>query len=242
MVVMGTRPQIIKTAPLVWAMNELGLDYRLVLTKQHYDYELCDVFFRDLQLPKPDYILSVPAESVSHATQTHSIMVGVEEAVSKIEPSLLVVRGDTNTTLASALAGLKHTVPIAHVEAGVRSFDFRMAEEHNRRLTDQVSSLLFAATGWNRRNLEAEKVSGEVFVTGNTVMDAVKHYFTCQHNDALDCDLPEEFILATVHRAENVDDPSRLRDIVEMLTNLPLPLPVKHPSRNCSFSAYCGSR
>jgi UDP-N-acetylglucosamine 2-epimerase (non-hydrolysing) len=227
MLVMGTRPEIVKMAPVVWAMDEIGLGYTTVYTNQHYDFNLSSVFLKEFNLPKPDHFLVT--RDASHARQTASTMTGIEEVIVEEKPSLVVVQGDTNTVLASAIAAVKCHVPVAHVESGIRSFDFRMAEEHNRRLTDHVSSLLFAPTEWARRNLESESVRGKVFVTGNTVVDSVHYCFSMLHRrnrmlESIRCDLAKEFALATVHRAENVDDEGRLKSIVEILTNSPIPV------------------
>ncbi|HID90596.1 TPA: UDP-N-acetylglucosamine 2-epimerase (non-hydrolyzing), partial [Candidatus Bathyarchaeota archaeon] len=141
----GTRPEIIKMAPVMYALDRMGADYVLIHTKQHYDHDMNGAFFDDLDLREPDHVLDVPREA-SHAVQTSSIMVGMEKVLLKEEPSLLVVEGDTNSVVAACLTAVKERVPVAHVEAGLRSYDMRMPEEHNRKIADHLSSLLFAPT------------------------------------------------------------------------------------------------
>lgn len=224
MIVVGTRPEIVKMAPIVRALEESSLPYLLVHCGQHYDYEMSQQFIEELELPKPDYGFKVKA--FSPGLQTGKILSIIEKVVKKTEPKLLLVEGDTNGVLASALATIKLNIPVGHVEAGLRSFDLHMPEEYNRRLVDHISAYLFAPTDTARKNLENENVWGNVYVTGNTVIDAV-----CQHlpiagreSKILDKVRFDEFALVTAHREENVDDPTVLKSLVQAFVQAPLPI------------------
>ena len=142
--VAGTRPEIIKMAPIIRALNEAKLPSVFVHCGQHYDYNMAQQFIENLELPAPDYALKI--EASSPGAQTAEIMMKMDQLLEKIEPSIVLVEGDTNSVLAAALAANKRAIPIGHVEAGLRSFDLRMPEEHNRRLTDHISEYLFAPT------------------------------------------------------------------------------------------------
>ena len=207
-VVLGTRPEIIKLAPVVKELERRGIDFFIVHTGQHYSYSMDRVFFEQLELPEPRYNLG--AGSGTHAEQTARILVGVERVLVREGPDAVVVQGDTNSTLAGALAAVKLGVPVAHVEAGLRSFDMSMPEEVNRIIVDHVSALLFAPTQLSRRNLEREGIFEGVYVTGNTVVDAVAMYLRRAEEAELPLDPPEEYALLTLHRQENVDNPQRL--------------------------------
>lgn len=223
-VVVGTRPEIIKMAPIILELKDREFEFRIVHTGQHYDLELSEVFFQELGLPPADKLLEVG--SGSQAYQTATSLIGLEETFLEEKPGLILVEGDTNTVLAGALAGAKLGIDVGHVEAGLRSHDLRMPEEHNRRLTDHLSRLLFAPTERSASNLNKEAVWGEIFVTGNTVIDACVSYLplASKKSTILDSVEYDEFALATAHRAENVDDPAVLRKIVKILTNCPVPV------------------
>lgn len=224
MIVVGTRPEIIKMAPIIQALKEVSIPYTLVHCGQHYDYEMSKQFIEELELPKPDYGFKVKAHSPG--LQTGKIIALMEKVVRKVEPRLVLVEGDTNGVLASALAAVKLDVPVGHVEAGLRSFDLRMPEEHNRRLVDHVSAYLFAPTENARRNLEQESVWGKIHVTGNTVIDAVTRHLPIAERKSkiLETIRFKKFALVTAHRAENVDNPTVLRSFVESFIEAPLPL------------------
>jgi len=224
LIVVGTRPEVVKMAPVIRALEKQGHPFIFVHSGQHYDYNLSLQFIEELELPKPDYCLKVREESA--AVQTGRIMITVEEVVKKEEPRLLLIEGDTNTILATALVGLKENVPVGHVEAGLRSYDFRMPEEHNRRLADQASSYLFAPTEKAKDNVICENVWGKIYVTGNTVIDSVlQHFPLAEKKSRIMGDVKfEEYALATVHRMENVDDPKVLRSFVEAFMKLPIPV------------------
>jgi len=224
MAIVGTRPEIIKMAPVVRALREKSLPYLFVHCGQHYDYNMSQQFIEELELPTPDYGFKVRA--YSPGLQTARIISLIERVVRKTEPSIVLVEGDTNGVLASALAAVKLNVPIGHVEAGLRSFDLRMPEEHNRRLVDHVSTYLFAPTENARKNLERESVWGKIYVTGNTVIDAViQHLSIAERKSRILNEMRfKHFALVTAHRAENVDDPIVLRNFVEAFIEAPLPI------------------
>lgn len=223
-VVTGTRPEIIKMAPVIRALEKAKLPYMFVHCGQHYDYNMAQQFIENLELPTPSYNLTI--ESTSPGVQTASIMMQMDQLLNKIEPSVVLVEGDTNTVLAAALAANKSVVPVGHVEAGLRSFDLRMPEEHNRRLTDHISEYLFAPTERAKANLEKESVWGKIFVTGNTVIDAVNQHLPIAEKKATILEkVPfERFALATAHRAENVDNLSVLNTFMEVFAESPIPI------------------
>lgn len=224
MTVVGTRPEIIKMAPIVRALREKSLPYIFVHCGQHYDYNMSQHFIDELELPTPDYGFKVRA--YSPGLQTGRIISLIERAVKKTKPNVVLVEGDTNGVLASALAAVKINVSVGHVEAGLRSFDLRMPEEHNRRLVDHISTYLFAPTENARKNLERESVWGKIYVTGNTVIDAVVQHLPIAYRTSriLNEIRFKHFMLVTAHRAENVDDPVVLRNFVEVFTEAPLPI------------------
>jgi UDP-N-acetylglucosamine 2-epimerase (non-hydrolysing) len=224
MVVVGTRPEIIKMAPIVRALKKSRLPFLFIHCGQHYDYDMSEQFIEDLELPTPDYALKVRASSPGE--QTARIMAQMDKLLKQTVPCVVLVEGDTNTVLAAALAANKRGVPVGHVEAGLRSFDLRMPEEHNRRLTDHVSEFLFAPTARSEANLKRENVWGKIFVTGNTVIDAVNQHLPIaeRKSDILKKIRFEKFALATAHRAENVDDLNVLKNFVEVFEESPLPI------------------
>jgi UDP-N-acetylglucosamine 2-epimerase (non-hydrolysing) len=204
MVATGTRPEIIKMAPILRALQKRKLPTFFVHCGQHYDYNMAQKFIEDLELPTPD--LSFKLKSTSPNTQMARIITQMDKLLKEKQPSIVLVEGDTNTVLAAALAANKRGVPVGHVEAGLRSFDLRMPEEHNRRLTDHVSTFLFAPTKTAEANLKREAVWGKIFVTGNTVIDAVnQHLPIAEKKSKIIEEIQfDRFVLATAHRAENV--------------------------------------
>jgi UDP-N-acetylglucosamine 2-epimerase len=240
--VVGARPQFIKAAAFSRAVRERHIEI-LVHTGQHYDAQLSDVFFEELQLPKPDHHLGVG--SGSHARQTAQILERLEAVMQRELPDCVVVYGDTNSTLAGALAAAKLALPVAHVEAGLRSHVRDMPEEINRVVADHLSTFLFAPTKTAVENLVREGFTppdessskpgaGAVYETGDIMFDALRmHAPMAAERSHLIRDMaltPGEYVLATVHRAANTDDPSRLADILEALALLrePVVLPL-HP-------------
>ncbi|MHA1863567.1 MAG: non-hydrolyzing UDP-N-acetylglucosamine 2-epimerase, partial [Candidatus Thorarchaeota archaeon] len=167
--VIGTRPEIIKMAPIIHECERRDIDLFLLHTGQHYSESLSSQFFDDMSLRAPDMNLNIG--SGTHSEQTAKALVGIEKALIKESPDVVLVQGDTNAVLSAALAAVKLGIPVGHVEAGLRSYDVRMPEEHNRRLTDHVSSYLFAPTQKSADILKSEQIWGEIFITGNTVID-----------------------------------------------------------------------
>jgi UDP-N-acetylglucosamine 2-epimerase (non-hydrolysing) len=224
MVVAGTRPEIIKMAPVVRALQKHEVPAKFVHCGQHYDYNMVQQFIEELELPPPDYTFKI--EAGSPGVQTAQIMMHMDGLLEKTAPPLVLVEGDTNSVLATALAANKRDVPTGHVEAGLRSFDLRMPEEHNRRLTDHLSAYMFAPTERAKANLERENVWGKIYVTGNTVIDAVLQHLPIaeKKSKVLESVRFKEFALATAHRAENVDDLSVLKNFIEAFAEAPLPV------------------
>jgi UDP-N-acetylglucosamine 2-epimerase (non-hydrolysing) len=223
-VVVGTRPEIIKMAPVIRALKKSKIPLLFVHCGQHYDYNMSQQFIDDLELPKPDYGYRLKA--YSQGAQTARIITDMEQLFKETLPSLVLVEGDTNGVLATSIAAVKLGTPIGHVEAGLRSFDLRMPEEHNRRLTDHVSSYLFAPTSTAVDNLKRENVWGKIYLTGNTVIDAVfQHLLIAEkRSDILEKIDFKEFALATAHRAENVDDLQVLKNFMEAFAEAPIPV------------------
>jgi UDP-N-acetylglucosamine 2-epimerase (non-hydrolysing) len=223
-VVTGTRPEIIKMAPILRALKKAGLPHFFVHCGQHYDYSMAQQFIENLELAAPDHWLKIAA--ASPGAQTAEIMAQMDALLGKIEPSIVLVEGDTNTVLSAALAANKRMLPVGHVEAGLRSFDLRMPEEHNRRLTDHISQFLFAPTERAISNLKSENVWGKIYLTGNTAIDAVnEHLPIAEKKSQIMQQIPfGEFALATAHRAENVDDPAVLDSFMGVFAESPLPI------------------
>jgi len=229
--VLGARPNFVKAAPVIRALGALGHEQRVIHTGQHYDERMSDVFFVQLGLPKPDVNLGVG--SGTQARQTADVLVGLEREFTDISPSVVVVYGDVNSTVGAALAGAKLGVPLAHVEAGLRSFDNTMPEEINRRLTDQLCDLLFVTSPEAIGHLarEGRPVSSMHFV-GNPMIDTL-----LANLDKFDAaaarhayDLGERrYVVATLHRPANVDDPKRAAELVRALHEVAAELDVIIP-------------
>jgi UDP-N-acetylglucosamine 2-epimerase (non-hydrolysing) len=230
-----------KAAPVLRALSGRGIEQRLVHTGQHYDDAMSAVFFRDLELPQPDLDLGVG--SGSHAAQTAAIMVALEHAFADIRPALAVVYGDVNSTLAAAVVASKLGLPMAHVEAGLRSFDDSMPEEINRRVTDLLSELLFVTSPEGVDNLVATGTPArKIHFVGNPMIDTL-----LGHLDRFDVvrlrtmlELPQDYAVVTIHRPSNVDAPEQAARIVGMLRGvaelLPVILPL-HPRGRPSLEA-----
>jgi UDP-N-acetylglucosamine 2-epimerase (non-hydrolysing) len=219
-IVVGTRPEIVKMAPIIHECERRKIDFFLLHTGQHYSDNMSRLFFRDMDLRNPDKNLNIG--SGSHSEQTAKALIGIEKELLKERPDVVLVQGDTNAVLSAALAAIKLNIPVGHVEAGLRSYDTRMPEEHNRRLTDHVSEFLFAPTQNSASILKGEKVWGKIFVTGNTVIDALEGLIKKvegRKTVADDLDL-KDFALLTMHRAENVDDKATLAGLIKGLQEL----------------------
>lgn len=237
--VVGARPQFIKLAPVSRVLRK-KFDEILVNTGQHYDYNMSGVFFEELNIPKPDYDLGVG--SASHGKQTGQMLDKIEEVLLKEKPDFLLVYGDTNSTVAGALAASKLHIPVIHIEAGLRSFNKKMPEEINRVMTDHVSSLLFAPTDTAVKNLQAENIVNGVYNVGDVMYDAVlfnskvaEEQVNLSHFGVE----PKSYHLATIHRAENTDDKERMASIFEAFGRLGeiIVLPL-HPRTKSKLSAY----
>ena len=220
LVVASTRPEVIKLSPVMREFEARGVDYTFVTTGQHYDDELFWSFIRDLRLRQPEY--NVEVGSGSHAYQTARALEALEEIILKEKPSVVIAEGDTNSVLSCALACAKLHVAFAHVEAGLRSFDRTMPEEVNRVIADHVSEVLFAPTERAALNLIEEGIPPEkIFIVGNTIVDAtLQNLEIAREKSQILEDVPEDFLLLTLHRAENVDSKERLAGIMEALFEL----------------------
>ncbi|MFC2001903.1 non-hydrolyzing UDP-N-acetylglucosamine 2-epimerase [Chloroflexota bacterium] len=219
-VVMGTRPEIIKMAPVIRELEKRNSDFFIIHTGQHYSYSLDKVFFEQLNLPLARYNLEVG--SGSHAEQTARILISIEKVIQDEAPDVVLVEGDTNSVLAGALATAKLHIKVGHVEAGLRSYDRQMAEEINRILADHCSDYLFAPTERAKSILLGEGIPEQkVFVTGNTIVDAVYQNMEMageKGNTLSSLNLnPGEYFLVTLHRPENVDNRARFAPILEGL-------------------------
>jgi UDP-N-acetylglucosamine 2-epimerase (non-hydrolysing) len=225
---------------VVDALRKLSVDHQIVYAAQHYDWAMAGQFFEELSFPRPDHYLRVG--SGSQALQTSQALVGIEKVILEQSPAAVLVEGDTNTVLAAALASIKMHVPVYHVEAGLRSFDLRMPEEHNRRLVDHMSSLLFCPTSHSAENLRGERVWGSIFVTGNTVIDACLKFMSKAVNISkiLDSVKFDSFALATFHRAENVDDSQTLSTLVKIMDKCPIPVVFPVHPRTMQRLKMCG--
>lgn len=223
MTIIGARPQFIKAAVVSRALSEHRPDVEeiIVHTGQHYDANMSDVFFDELDIPKPHYNLAVGGGT--HGENTGRMIEKLESLMIELEPEWVLVYGDTDSTLAGALAASKLHIPVAHVEAGLRSFNRRMPEEVNRVLTDHVADILFAPTEIGRRNLLNEGITEDkIKLVGDVMYDASLYYKDRARRPMLPSGLHvegDDYVLCTIHRAENTDDPTRLRDIFQGLAD-----------------------
>ncbi len=237
--VTGARPNFPKAAPVIAALAKAGVAQKLIHTGQHYDDALSDSFFRLLNLPTPDLNLGVG--SGSHASQTAAIMIGFEKAIADVKPAMIVVYGDVNSTVAAALVAAKLEIPVAHVEAGLRSFDLSMPEEINRKLTDQLSDLLLITSPEAEQNLKHEGLADRKIVfVGNSMIDTLLSHLAEFDSAKIksELDLTGDYAVATLHRPGNVDDLATAKTIVAALgevskrTQIVLPL---HPRGKTSL-------
>ncbi len=231
--IVGARPQFIKAAAVSRKLQaESRIQEVLIHTGQHYDENMSDVFFQELEIPKPHYHLDIGSHG--HGVQTGRMLEAIEQVLLKESPDWVLVYGDTNSTLAGAIAAVKLHIPVAHVEAGLRSFNRRMPEEINRVLTDHAADLLFAPTTVAVENLHQEGIAqAKIHLVGDVMYDAAIDYGLkaeqvspiLQHLDVT----PQKYILATIHRAENTDDPKRLWAIFTGLKAISQKIPVVVP-------------
>lgn len=225
--IVGARPQFIKAAMV---SREIRKKFKesIVHTGQHYDSNMSDIFFKQLNIPMPDYNLGVG--SGTHAVQTGNMLIEIEKILLKEKPDYVLVYGDTNSTLAGALAASKLLIPVIHVEAGLRSFNMNMPEEQNRVLTDHISSVLFCPTDVAVNNLLKENINNNVFNVGDVMCDSVLHFskLACTTINKDNIDLTpiydkkniDKWYLTTIHRAENTHDENNISNILKVLNNL----------------------
>ncbi|MCS7213747.1 MAG: UDP-N-acetyl glucosamine 2-epimerase, partial [Candidatus Calescibacterium sp.] len=208
--VVGARPQFIKAALVSKRLRQLGVREILIHTGQHYDFEMSEIFFQELGIPKPDHFLGIGG--LSHGKMTGRMIEKLEEVFGYEKPKLVVVYGDTNSTLAGALAAVKLHIPVAHVEAGMRSFRFDMPEEINRVLTDRISTLLFCSTRNAFENLKREgfpfaiskSQKQRIYITGDVMKDTLLLFKKFAKKPEFD--IPQRYAIATIHREENTDN------------------------------------
>jgi len=234
--VAGARPNFMKIAPLWSEMDRLRSDFEPIIlhTGQHYDYEMSKVFFEDLDLPKPHYFLGVG--SGTHAEQTGKIMIEFERVIQDERPDLVVVFGDVNSTLACSVTAKKLSIPVAHVEAGLRSFDMTMPEEINRKVTDAISDMLFTPSKDGDENLIQEGVErNKIHFVGNIMIDSLISILKRMDQSYEDKVFQKfglrkgSFVLVTLHRPSNVDDQNNLRRVMNFLNTISLKIPVIFP-------------
>lgn len=222
--VVGARPQFIKLALLSRELRKKHKEI-LVHTGQHYDNNLSDIFFKELQLPRPDYNLNIVSDR--HGEQTARMLEGIERILIAENPDIVIVYGDTNSTLAGALAAAKLRIPIAHIEAGLRSFNNKMPEEINRVIADHLSDFLFCPTKTAVINLKREGITKNVFLAGDVMYDSLRYYLPIARRKS---DIlkklglrSKNYHLLTIHRAENTQDLKSLKKILLYIDNLGLP-------------------
>lgn len=225
--VVGARPQFVKLAPIAHACAQMGVEHRIIHTGQHYDPMLSDVFFRDLGIPEPDVHLGVG--SSSQGRQTGAMLAALDEHLPALSPDCVLVYGDTNSTLAAALCAVKLHIPLAHLEAGLRSFNRAMPEEHNRVLTDHAADLLLAPTDVAAAHLSSEGLADRTRIVGDVMTDVLLHVRD-QVADAPsplagECGVEDgAYSVATIHRAENTDEADRLDAILTSLGEVDHPV------------------
>jgi UDP-GlcNAc3NAcA epimerase len=227
--IVGARPQFVKAAVVSRALRSIpGVREVLIHTGQHFDANMSQVFFDEMEIPKPDYNLGIGGGT--HGQNTGRMIEEIEKVLLTEKPDWVLVYGDTDSTLAGALAAVKQHIPVAHVEAGLRSFNRQMPEEINRILTDHIADLLFAPTDVAVENLKKEGIAGaSVIRTGDVMYDAALYYRKSTRRPDIP-DLPESgFVLCTLHRAENTDDPARLASIMDALSSIAKEMPVVLP-------------
>ncbi|HEY4706117.1 MAG TPA: UDP-N-acetylglucosamine 2-epimerase (non-hydrolyzing) [Thermodesulfobacteriota bacterium] len=230
--VVGARPNFMKIAPITDELKKMGVAHKMVHTGQHYDYRMARLFFEDLGLPKPDINLNVG--SGTHAVQTAEVMTRLDPVLSSESPSLVIVVGDVNSTMAATITAVKRGIPVAHVEAGLRSFDRTMPEEINRMLTDSIADMHFTTEQSANDNLVREGIDpSRIVFVGNTMIDTLlKHVDRASTSPILE-DLgirPREYGVATLHRPSNVDSRENLESILAALNEIAVDLPVIFPA------------
>lgn len=242
-VIMGTRPEIIKLAPIIYRLNKKSCS--IIFTGQHYDYKMSIKFIDELGVRSPDYkmrLTKLQNTTTDRATQLSEIIFNLAKIITTIDPDTVIVQGDTNTALASAITAIKCNIPVCHVEAGLRSYDWIMPEEHNRIAVDHISEFLFAPTITNQKILQEEKVHGRIFTTGNTSIDAINDNNKKIEKMKKISIKTNDFALVTLHRGENVDNRTTLSSIIKALlqskTNMIFPIHPRTEKRLQQFGFY----
>lgn len=229
--IVGARPQFVKAAVVSRAFRKLGVNERILHTGQHFDAAMSDVFFDEMEIPKPHFNLDI--NGVGHGAMTGRMLEGIEQVMLEHKPKVVLVYGDTNSTLAGALAAQKLHIPVVHVEAGLRSYNMRMPEEVNRILTDRISSILYTPTITATKNLEKEGYAGfdiAIEQVGDVMEDAAQFYSKkLSEKESNLPEIPKDFVLVTAHRAENTDDEAKLTGIIQGLELINTTTPVIFP-------------
>lgn len=230
--IVGARPQFVKAATLSRHFSLMGISECIIHTGQHFDANMSEVFFEEMEIPRPAYNLNI--HGVSHGAMTGRMLEGIEKILLAEKPDAVLVYGDTNSTLAGALAASKLHIPVIHVEAGLRSFNMQMPEEINRILTDRISSMLFCPTETAVRNLKNEgfdAMQAQVFKSGDVMQDAAQFYAKkAEHKSTILTQINQpHFVLGTIHRQENTDDPKKLAEIIAALNDIHTRIPVVVP-------------
>ena len=227
--IIGARPQFIKAAAVSREIAKHDdIEEIIVHTGQHFDSNMSEIFFDQMKIPKPEYNLEI--NSLSHGAMTGRMMEEIEKVLLDVQPDWVLVYGDTNSTIAGSLAAKKQHIKVAHVEAGLRSFNMDMPEEINRILTDRISDILFCPTQTAIDNLKKEgydNIDTKIVNCGDVMLDAALFY--AKMSNELNIDLPQKFILSTIHRAENTDDPERLGNIFSALSDISKEIPIVLP-------------
>lgn len=246
--IVGARPQFIKLAPLSKELRREGFNETIIHTGQHYDDNMSKLFFEELEIPEPDVNLEVG--SGSHGVQTGRMLIGIEEVLLKERPDVVLVYGDTNSTLAGALCASKLHIPLAHVEAGLRSFNREMPEEINRIVADHLADMLLCPNVTAVSNLAGEGITKGVHLVGDLMMDALRHFsgIATSKSHVLETlgVTAKDYFLATVHRAENTDDHERLANILAALSGIertvvfPMHPRTKHRMTECGLENALG--
>ncbi|MEI6752260.1 MAG: UDP-N-acetylglucosamine 2-epimerase (non-hydrolyzing) [Paludibacter sp.] len=237
--IVGARPQFIKAATLSRQFQIVGITELIIHTGQHFDANMSEVFFDEMEIPKPAYQLDI--HGLTHGAMTGRMLEGIEEILLKEKPDGVLVYGDTNSTLAGALAASKLHIPLIHVEAGLRSYNMEMPEEINRILTDRISNILFCPTDTAVNNLKREgfdSIPSQIIKNGDVMQDAAIYYAAKakQKSDILNKINLSKFVLGTIHRQENTDSPENLRNIISGLNkinhSIPVIVPIHPRTRN----------
>jgi len=242
-IVVGTRPSIIKMSPIIQETKNRKIPFFVIHSGQHYTKNMSQTFFDDLNLPPPDYNCETVKEKKHHGEQTAEMLVFVEKILLQERPRILLVGGDANTNLAAALAARKLKISVGHVEAGLRSYNWEMPEEHNRVIIDHISDYLFAPSKKAEEILKLDNVRGKIFVVGSTIVDAINQNLQIAEKKSkwfneINLNVDNDYLLMTVHREENVDDRLKFEEIISTIErisqkyDLPIIFPIHPRTKN----------